>query len=108
MESRECAVNEKLKPHVLALVLRQTCYTEEEAKVELEKYKYNYLELLKDYMGIKKVVKTTCATANQERYKFIKGTMDINEEKYRMKKKEKEAFERYQQVMNNNKKNCNN
>ena len=104
MQSNECAVNEKLKPHVLALVLRQTDYTEEEAKVQLEKYNYNYLELLKDYMGIKKKEEKVCATTNQERYRLIREAMDDKEEKYREKKKREELIKHYQEAVNVNRK----
>ena len=104
MQSNECAVNEKLKPHVLSLVLRQTNYTEEEAKIQLEKYNYNYLELLKDYMGVEKKEEKVCATANQERYRLIREAMDDKEEKYREKKKREELIKRYQEAMNVNKK----
>ena len=104
MQSNECAVNEKLKPHVLSLVLRQTNYTEEEAKIQLEKYNYNYLELLKDYMGVEKKEEKVCATANQERYRLIREAMDDKEEKYREKKKREELLKRYQEAMNVNRK----
>ena len=104
MQSNECAVNEKLKPHVLSLVLRQTDYTEEEAKIQLEKYNYNYLELLKDYMGVVKKEEKVCATANQERYRLIREAMDDKEEKYREKKKREELLKRYQEAMNVNRK----
>jgi hypothetical protein len=104
MNSNECAVNEKLKPQVLALVLRQTDYTEEEAKVQLEKYNYNYLELLKDYMGIDKKKENVCATTNQERYRLIREAMDEKEEKYREKKKKEELIKRYQEAMSVNRK----
>lgn len=100
----ESVVNEKLKPHILGLILRQTDYTEKEARFQLENYKYNYLELLKDYMGIKKKEEQVCATANQERYRQIRGAMDDKEEKYRQKKRQEELIARYQEAMNINKK----
>ena len=100
MQSNKSAVNEKLKPHVLGLILRQTDYTEEEAKIQLEKYNYNYLELLKDYMGIEKKKEEMCATPNQERYRLIREAMDDKEEKYRQKKKQEELIARYQEAMN--------
>ena len=100
MKSCEYAINEKLKPLVLSLVLRQTEYTEEQARVELEKYKYNYLELLKDYMGVEKKEKLVCKTVNQERYRLIRESMDDKEERYRQKKKQEEMVARYKETMN--------
>ena len=100
MQSCEYAINEKLKPLVLSLVLRQTEYTEEQARVELEKYKYNYLELLKDYMGVEKKEKLVCKTVNQERYRLIRESMDDKEERYRQKKKQEELVARYKETMN--------
>lgn len=99
----ESVVNEKLKPHILGLILRQTGYTEEEARLQLEKYKYNYLELLKDYMGVEKKEEKVCATANQERYRLIRVAMDDKEEKYRQKKKQEKLIANYQEAMNVNK-----
>ena len=104
MATNKCAVNEKLKPHVLSLVLRQTDYTEEEAKVQLEKYNFNYLELLKDYMGIEKKEEKVCVTANQERYRLIREAMDDKEEKYRQKKKQEEMIKQYQKALSENQK----
>ena len=104
MQNNECAVNEKLKPHVLSLVLRQTDYTKEEAKVQLEKYNYNYIDLLKNYMGIEKKEEKVCATTNQERYRLIREAMDDKEEKYRKKKKQEEIIKRYQEAISQNRK----
>jgi hypothetical protein len=86
-ESGNDRVHNSLKHFCVELVVRQTDYNQEEAKKELEKYDYNYLKLLKEYMGVKDKTETVCVTSNQERYRLIRKTMDDSEETY-LKKKE--------------------
>ena len=93
MEEKD-AVADNMKEHCVDLVVRQTNYTKEEAITELIKYKYNYLQLLKDYMGIKPKKEKQAATSNQERYRLIRQTMDQVEENYAKKKKQKELMEK--------------
>jgi len=86
-ESGNDRVHNSLKHFCVELVVRQTDYNQEKAKSELERYDYNYLNLLKDYMGVKDKTENVCVTSNQERYRLIRETMDNVEENY-LKKKE--------------------
>ena len=82
----------KLHSEAINLVVRQTNYDIEKSKQELIKYKFNYLELLKDYYGITQKQEESCNTANQERYRQIRNSMDVNEENYIRKKKQQEVL----------------
>ena len=92
METRE----DKQKDMIIQVVTRQTSLTYDEAKEKLEKEKYNYMKVIKEWNGIQtKEDSNTPKTVNQEIYKQIRGLMDNSCKNYRMKKEyeeNKEAF----------------
>ena len=59
----------------IAIILRQTDLTEDEAKTRLENHSGDYVKVLEEYYGIKKKVKPT-STINQQIYKEIRSVMD--------------------------------
>ena len=88
----ENSLDSKLHDEAINLVVRQTNYDIEKSKQELIKYKFNYLELLKDYHGITAKEEKQCKTVNQERYRQIRNSMDTIEENYIKKKKQQEIL----------------
>lgn len=88
-------LDSKLHNEAINLVVRQTNYDVEKSKQELIKYKFNYLELLKDYHGITVKQQEPCKTTNQERYRQIRNSMDIKEENYIRKKKQQEVLKNF-------------
>lgn len=59
----------------IAIILRQTDLTEDQAKTRLENHRGDYIKVLEEYHGIKKKVKPT-STINQQIYKEIRTVMD--------------------------------
>lgn len=59
----------------VAIILRQTDLTEEDAKKRLESHNGDYVKVLEEYYGIKKTLKNP-STINQLIYKEIRTVMD--------------------------------
>lgn len=59
----------------IAIILRQTDFTEEQAKKNLEKHNGDYIKVLEEYYGIKKTSQKQL-TVNQQIYKEIRTVMD--------------------------------
>jgi NACalpha-BTF3-like transcription factor len=70
------------KEEIIQLVLRQTTYNYEEVKERLEDNKYNYLELLREYMEISKKEEKKDKSVNQEIYSQLRSFMDYGTRKY--------------------------
>lgn len=58
------------------IVLRQTNYTIDEIKDKLIEYNYVYMDIIKEYMGIKKEKPQPIKSLNQEIYRQIRLTLD--------------------------------
>jgi len=74
MESREEPLDIS---EVINIIKRQTDYTDEIAEEKLLKFEYDVENVLRDYMGIKPKPKVIEKSANQERYRMIRESMDI-------------------------------
>lgn len=59
----------------IAIIVRQTDLTEEEAKNRLEQHNGDYIKVLEEFFGIKKKQSNTL-TVNQQIYKEIRTVMD--------------------------------
>ena len=69
---------------VINIIKRQTDYTDIIAEEKLVKFDYDVENVLRDYMGIKPKPKMAEKSANQERYKMIRASMDIIDTKKKM------------------------
>jgi hypothetical protein len=67
-------------------IMAQTTYTEEVAREKLRIFNYDFMRVLKDYMGIpeKKEI-TKIKSVNQEIYKQIRYNLDQTMKEYREK-----------------------
>ena len=54
------------------MILRQTDYTEEEAKTKLKEFNYDNIQVVKSYLGITEKKAPPIKTVNQEIYKQIR------------------------------------
>ena len=75
---------ETLLKNLVPVVLRQTDYTEEQAKEKLEEHMFYLKKVLYEWMGVdikKEEVKRS--TGSQERYRVIRKTMDDAGKKFR-------------------------
>jgi hypothetical protein len=68
----------------IQIIIRQTDYNYEKSKLKLIEFNFDYENVIKDFMGIKKK-KTSCNTSNQQRYKMIRKVMDTQIKNYESK-----------------------
>jgi hypothetical protein len=77
--------NEKME-ELIKKIMCQTTYTEEIAKQKLEEFNYDFIRVLKDYMGITEKPKNEkIKSLNQEIYKQIRQNLDASMTEYRNK-----------------------
>jgi len=69
--------NEKLQ-----IILRQTDYTEEKAKIKFKEYNYDHLEVIRNYLGIAEKKTQTIISLNQEIYKQLRNKHTNNMKDY--------------------------
>ena len=77
-------MSEENQEELIQIIMRQTDYDYEKSKLKLIEFKLDYMEVIKDFMGIKKK-ETVCATSNQQRYKMIRESMDRQIKNYESK-----------------------
>lgn len=77
-------MSEENQDELIQIIMRQTDYDYEKSKLKLIEFKLDYMEVIKDFMGIKKK-ETVCATSNQQRYKMIRESMDRQIKNYESK-----------------------
>jgi hypothetical protein len=63
-------------------VLRQTDYTEEQAREKLKEHGYDEIETIKAYLGITKKKAPEIKSVNQEIYKQLRSKLDSNMRDY--------------------------
>lgn len=89
---------------LIEMVMRQTEYTYEEAEKKLTEYNNNYMNVIRDYMGVKKTEEKQVTSINQHVYKEIRGLMDTAADRYRkqqeMEKKKEELVQRLREEYN--------
>jgi hypothetical protein len=74
--------NEKYIRHIMS----QTNYSETEAREKFKDFNYDFMKVLKDYMGIpEKKENTHIKSVNQEIYKQIRYSLDQSMKDYRDK-----------------------
>jgi hypothetical protein len=69
--------NDKIK-----IILRQTNYTECEAKEKLILYNYDHIKVIKSYFGIEEKKEKPIKSINQEIYKQIRFKLDADMREY--------------------------
>jgi hypothetical protein len=73
------------------MILRQTDYSEEEAKNKLKEFNYDHIKVVKSYLGITEKKEPTIKTVNQEIYKQIRYRLDSNMREYNLRKERDET-----------------
>ena len=90
MNTREVIQHELIK-----MIMRQTDYLEEEAIIKLKEHNNDYMEVIREAMGINKPKKNNDITSvNQQIYKEIRGMMDDAANNYRIKQEKQKLLER--------------
>jgi hypothetical protein len=69
---------------LVQMILRQTSYSEEEAREKLKEYKNDHILVIKSYLGIaEKKAPQKVASVNQEIYKQFRLKLDSSMKEYR-------------------------
>ena len=71
------------------IIMRQTDYNFEKAKEKLIEQNYDYLKVIKEFLGVKDKNPTVSNSKNQEIYKQIRHKLDTSMREYN-ERKEKE------------------
>ena len=84
---------------LIEMVMRQTNYTFDEAKIKLKEYDNNYMRVIKEALGINVTKKSNVIeSTNQAIYKEIRNLMDDASNNYRknqeMERKREELIEK--------------
>ncbi len=73
------------------MILRQTDYSEEDAKNKLKEFNYDHIKVVKSYLGITEKKEPPIKTVNQEIYKQIRYRLDSNMREYNLRKERDET-----------------
>jgi len=73
------------------MILRQTDYSEEDAKNKLKDHNYDHISVIKSYLGIAEKKEPPIKTVNQEIYKQIRYRLDSNMREYNLRKERDET-----------------
>jgi hypothetical protein len=73
------------------MILRQTDYTEEEAKNKLKEFNYDHIQVVKSYLGIPEKKENPIKNVNQEIYKQIRYKLDSTMREYNLRKERDET-----------------
>lgn len=91
---------------LVEMVMRQTDYTYDDVKIKLQDHDNNYMNVIKEWYGIKKESNKEVKSINQGIYKEIRTLMDDASKQYRFKQKvqekRKEILEKLQTQKINN------
>lgn len=94
---------------IVKLVKNQTDYTDDEIHQQLEQHNYDYLEVIRNYMGITEKTSSykmynsinNNSSVNQKIYYNIRNFMDNNVKQYELRKKileERQYLEKKEQT----------
>ena len=73
------------------IVMRQTDYTEEIAKVKLKEFNYDHIAVIKSYLGVVEKKAQPVKSVNQEIYKQLRHRLDSNMRNYQERAEKGEA-----------------
>ena len=77
----------------ISIIMRQTSYTEEEAKIKLSEFNGDHIKVIKNFMGIEEKKVKPVSSINQEIYRQLRHKMDDSVRAYNKKQQEKLADE---------------
>ena len=75
----------------IQMILRQTDFSEEDAKNKLKEFNYDHIQVIKSYLGITEKKEPPIKTVNQEIYKQIRHRLDSNMREYNLRKERDET-----------------
>ena len=72
----------------IEIIMRQTNYTESEAKEKLILYNFDHIKVIKTYFGIQEKKENPITSINQEIYKQIRFKLDSSMREYNKMKEQ--------------------
>jgi hypothetical protein len=78
----------------IEIVTRQTGYTIDEARQKLSEHNYNYIYVIKDYMGVTEKKEPPKKSVNQEIYAQMRKKLNSALDKYNARKEEEQENNR--------------
>ena len=84
----------KVKDESVHMICRQSDLSYDEAKLELEKYNYNYLDVLNNYHNIKDTKQNNNKSINQNIYCEIRNLMDTGSKNFRLSQEREEMLKK--------------
>lgn len=76
--------NDDIEKYV-SIIKTQTTYDDSVANQKLRDFNYDYMKVIRDYMGIRDKKETKVKSINQEIYKQIRYSLDATMREYREK-----------------------
>ena len=73
----------------IQIILRQTDFDFETAKKKLEECNYDYLKVIKEYVGVTEKNEPPVRSVNQEIYKQLRFKLDVSMRDYNDRKEKK-------------------
>ena len=87
--SRVIEIDDEKIAEMCGIVSRQTDYTIDQIKDKLIEYNYEYMDVIKEYMGVTKTKPYKISSLNQEIYKQIRLKLDAATKEFNDKQYEK-------------------
>jgi hypothetical protein len=81
--------NDQLQEKI-QIIMRQTDYNEETVKEKLTEFNYDYLAVIKAFLGITEKTEQPVKNINQEIYRQIRYKLDANMREYNQRKEAEE------------------
>jgi hypothetical protein len=92
MDGKIACVETDLLTNNIPIILRQTNYSEEEAREKLFEHNNDYVAVIKAYLGVKKdTSKSEIKSVNQEIYKQMRFKLDSAMRDYTVRKDNNET-----------------
>ena len=90
--------NEEIDKYI-QIIKTQTNYDDYYAIQKLKDFNYDYMKVIRDYMGIPEKKETKMKSVNQEIYKQIRYKMDTSMRDYTKRKEMSEKIKAYQEYV---------
>ena len=93
IKQRELQIT-RIKEESVNMICRQTEFSEDEAKKQLEEVNYDYMKVLNKYFGVIEKQKEDKGSTNQQIYGEIRNLMDTGAKNFRLERERNEEIQK--------------
>jgi hypothetical protein len=93
IKQRELQIT-RIKEESVNMICRQTEFSEDEAKKQLEEVNYDYMKVLNKYFGVTEKQKEDKGSTNQQIYGEIRNLMDTGAKNFRLERERNEEIQK--------------